>query len=98
MPYQQLMEGRLRFLNIDQNTISELRDAKDILEPAMDDMLDNFYSHILEEPELKSLFSDKSEIDRARSAQKKHWLEAMFNGKYDNAYYEKTLQIGRANA
>lgn len=98
MPYQQLMEGRLRFLNIDQNTISELRDAKEILEPAMDDMLDKFYSHIFEEPELKPLFSDKSEIDRARSAQKKHWLEAMFNGKYDNAYYEKTLQIGRAHA
>ncbi len=98
MPYQQLMEDRLRFLNIDQNTISELRNAKNILEPAMDEMLDKFYSHILQEPELKPIFVDKSEIDRARSAQKKHWLEAMFNGKYDNAYYEKTSQIGRAHA
>lgn len=98
MPYRQLMEGRLSFLNIDQDTISELRNAKAILEPAMDDMLDNFYSHILDEPELKPIFSDKSEIDRARTAQKKHWLEAMFNGKYDNTYYEKTLQIGRAHA
>lgn len=98
MPYQQLMEDRLRFLNIDQNTISELRKAKKILEPGIDEMLDNFYSHILQVPDLKSLFVDESEIERAHSAQKKHWMEALFNGKYDNAYYEKTQQIGRAHA
>ena len=98
MPYKQLMENRLRFLNIDQDTISELRKAKDILEPSIDMMLDNFYDHLLQEPELKPLLGDKSDIDRARSAQKNHWMEALFDGNYDNAYYEKTLKIGRAHA
>ena len=98
MPYQQLMEDRLRFLNIDQNTISELRNAKNILEPSIDEMLDNFYSHILQEPELKPLFVEDGDIERAHAAQKKHWMEALFNGKYDNAFYEKTMQIGRAHA
>lgn len=98
MPHRQLMEERLRFLNIDSDTISELRNAKDIIEPAIEEMLDQFYSHMMEEPELQNLFLDDEVVKRARSAQKSHWMEALFDGKYDNAYYERTSQIGLAHA
>lgn len=98
MPHTELMEARLRFLNIDRNVLSELRNAKDILEPAMDDMLDRFYSHLLKEPDLRALFVDKESIERARLAQKNHWLTTLFDGKFDTAYFEKTAQIGRAHA
>ncbi len=98
MPHRQLMEERLRFLNIDQNTISDLRVARDILEPAIDNMLDQFYSHLLTEPDLRELFIDQDVIDSARSAQREHWIEALFSGKYDNAYFERTSQIGYAHA
>ncbi len=98
MPHSQMMEERLRFLQIDEDTLAELRDAKRILEPAMDRMLDRFYSHILGEPELKSLFVDQESIDRARAAQKEHWLNTLFEGRYDNAYFEKAIEIGRAHA
>ncbi len=98
MPYRQLMEDRLRFLDIDHDTISLLRSAREILEPAMGEMLDQFYSHILDEPDLKDLFLDEEVQERARSSQMNHWMEALFSGKYDNAYYEKTSQIGLAHA
>jgi len=98
MPHTQMMEERLSFLNIDHNTLSELRNAKDILEPAMDDMLDRFYSHILKEPDLRALFVDEDSIDSARSAQKNYWLKTLFDGKYDNTYFEKAAQIGRVHA
>jgi hypothetical protein len=98
MPYKKIMEERLRFLSIDDKTMQQIRQAKSILEPAMDEVLDNLYSHILDEPELKPLFADKSEIDQARAAQKQHWMESLFIGKYDNAFYEKTSRIGRAHA
>lgn len=98
MPYKKLMEERLRFLSIDDKTIKQIHQAKDILEPAMDEVLDNLYSHILDEPELQPLFADKSEIDKAHLAQKQHWMESLFMGKYDNAFYEKTSRIGRAHA
>ena len=98
MPHTQMIEERLRFLNIDHNALSELRNAKDILEPAMDEMLDRFYSHILGEPELQALFVDQDSIDRARSAQKNYWLKTLFDGQYDNAYFDKAAQIGRVHA
>ncbi|MDH3417978.1 MAG: protoglobin domain-containing protein [Gammaproteobacteria bacterium] len=97
MPHTQLMEERLRFLQIDHNTLSELRQAKEFLEPAMDELLDRFYSHLLGEPDLRALFADEDAIDRARSAQKNHWLKTLFEGKFDNTYFEKAGQIGRAH-
>jgi hypothetical protein len=98
MSYRELMEKRLRFLEIDDKTIEQIRQAKSVLEPAMDEVLDNLYSHILDEPELQPLFADKSEIEKARAAQKQHWMDSLFIGKYDNAFYEKTSRIGRAHA
>jgi len=97
MPHTQMMEERLEFLNIDGNALSELRIARDILEPEMDAMLDRFYEHILAEPDLQALFVNKDDIDHARSAQKNHWLKTMFDGKYDSTYFEKAAQIGRAH-
>jgi hypothetical protein len=98
MPYAQMIEERLRFLDINQNDISELHNARNILEPAMDEMLDRFYSHILGEPDLRALFKDKNSISHARAAQKEHWLNSLFSGNYDQAYLEKAVQIGRAHA
>lgn len=98
MPNRQLMEDRLRFLNIDQNTINELRNIKDIIEPSIDSLLDNFYTHLLKEPDLQPLISDDDEIQKARAAQRNHWLEALFSGKYDSDYFEKTQHIGLAHA
>ena len=97
MPHTEIMEERLRLLNIDRDVISELRKAKDILEPAMDEMLDRFYSYIRSEPDLQALFADEGAIASARSSQKNHWL-TLFDGEYDKAYFEKTVRIGQAHA
>ena len=98
MQHTQMMEERLRFLNIDHNTSSELQNAKAILETQMDDMLDRFYSHILKEPSLQALFVDKDSINKARSEQRDYWLNILFDGKYDSPYFDKAAQIGRAHA
>jgi len=98
MPHAQMMEERLRFLNIDQNTLSDLQNARDILETEMDDMLDRFYSHILQEPSLQELFIDKDSMNRARSEQRDYWLGTLFDGRYDETYFDKAAQIGRAHA
>ena len=97
MPHTEMLEERLRLLNIDRDVLSELPKAKHILEPAMDKMLDRFYSYIHSEPDLLALFADEGAIARARSAQKNHWL-TLFDGKYDRAFFEKSVRIGHAHA
>ena len=97
MPHTEMLEERLRLLSIDRDVLSELPKAKHILEPAMDNMLDRFYSYIRSEPDLLALFADEGAIARARSAQKNHWL-TLFDGKYDKAFFEKSVRIGHAHA
>lgn len=98
MPHTEIIEERLRFLEIDQDVIKELRKARQILEPEMDRMLDQFYSHILDEPQVKRVFADDRAIDRAREAQKNHWLKTLFSGKFKSAYFDQAELIGRAHA
>ena len=98
MPYMQLMEERIHFLGITQDIIDQLKDAREIIEPSIDRILDGFYDRLLEVAELKQMFDGPEAITRARNAQKRHWLDALFSGKYDDAYYQRTAQIGRAHA
>lgn len=98
MPHTEEMEERLRFLEIDQDIIEELQNARQILEPEIDRMLDEFYAHILEQPQLKKIFADDKAISRAREAQKNHWLKTLFDGEFDSAYFDQAELIGRAHA
>ena len=98
MPNTEMIEERLRFLEIDEDVVEELRHAKQVLEPELDRMLGEFYSHLLAEPEIRRVFADDESIERARAAQKSHWLNTLFGGKFKSAYFDKTERIGRAHA
>ena len=98
MPHTEMMEERLRFLQIDQDVIEELRDAKQFLEPEIGRILERFYSHVLEEPQVKALFADDEAIERARQAQENYWLNTLFGGEFDSAYVDQAQLIGRAHA
>jgi len=98
MPHATLIENRLRFLEITRDDIEELGNASRILEPELDRMLGQFYAHIAIEPELMRVFADDKSLERAREAQKVHWLQTLFGGKFDSAYFDKAEQIGRAHA
>ena len=98
MPHSEIIEERLRFLDIDQDVIKELHNAKQILEPEMDQMLEQFYSHILDEPQVKAVFADEKAIERAREAQKNHWLKTLLSGRFKSAYFDQAELIGQAHA
>lgn len=98
MPHTEMMEERLRFLEIDQDVIEELRNAQQFLEPEIGGILDGFYSHILDEPQVKAIFADDEAIERARQAQMNYWLNTLFAGEFDSAYLDQAQRIGRAHA
>jgi uncharacterized protein YoxC len=98
MPNTEMIEERLRFLEIDQEVIKELHNARQFLEPELDRMLEEFYSHLLDEPQIRRIFADDNAIKRARAAQKDHWLQTLFSGKFKSAYFDRAERIGRAHA
>ncbi len=98
MPYTELIEDRLRFIEIKESDIVELQQAREYIEPDIDNMLERFYAHILSYPEFKALFEDAESIDRARASQKAHWLEELFGGHFKSSYFNKADKIGRTHA
>lgn len=98
MPHTEIINERLRFLEIDQDVIEELHNARQIVEPEIDGMLEHFYAHILDQPQVKLIFADDEAITRAREAQKNHWLKTLFGGEFESAYFDQAERIGRAHA
>jgi hypothetical protein len=90
--------ARIEFFGIDGGVASDLQAARAALEPEFGALLDAFYARILKRPELKALFGDEEVIARARAAQEKHWLEALFSGRYDASFVDKAERIGAAHA
>ena len=98
MPYTELIEDRLRFIEIDENDIVALQQARQYIEPEIDKMLERFYEHILSYPEFAALFEDEESVRRARASQKKHWLEELFGGRFKGSYFDKAERIGHTHA
>jgi len=61
------VEAHLQYLELDQDSIFELRQVKDILEPARDEIMDNWYALIPEKPGLNPLSCGELEIDQIPS-------------------------------
>jgi len=98
MPNTAINEQRLRFLDIDQAVIENLRKAREILEPEFDRMLDAFYARISGEPQLQDLFLDNESMTRARAAQKNYWLKSLLAGEFTSDHFDRAELIGRAHA
>lgn len=97
MTYLSQIEDRIRFLRVDESTLPTLRPMRQLFEASIDDLLENFYVHILQQPELKSLFANEEAVARARSAQKHHWLNTLFTKTFGKAQFDRSEQIGLAH-
>jgi len=97
MPYKDVTEKRLRFLEIDQSTFESLQPIKQLLDTEIDSLMGKFYTHLLQEPELKELFQNEETVGRAREAQKQYWLGQLFVSKFDGKQLEQAEQIAKAH-
>jgi ABC-type transporter Mla subunit MlaD len=84
-------EARMRFMGITARTGELLREFWGIAEPAVPDILDGFYRHVVSEPGLAKLIG--KDIPRLKSAQGTHWAR-LFNGRFDDDYLNGVRTIG----
>jgi methyl-accepting chemotaxis protein len=83
--------ARLRFMNIDQETSRLLAEFWPVAADALPDLLEAFYRHVTQIPELAKLLG--SDIPRLKSAQSSHWAR-LFSGRFDAAYFDGVRTIG----
>ena len=59
-------------------------------------IVDDFYEAILNDPVASSVLKNDDQVKRLKKSFR-HWLEGLFNGRYDEAYFEKRARIGRVH-
>ncbi|MEI9989114.1 MAG: globin-coupled sensor protein [Rhizomicrobium sp.] len=84
-------ETRLRFMRISRETGALLHEVWGKLEPNLADLLEGFYRHVTQEPQLARLLG--GEIPRLKSAQASHWAR-LFSGRFDDSYIQGVRAIG----
>lgn len=92
------LERRVVFTRITEADSIALREFKDTLSERMEELLDEFYSHVTSVPNLKALFKGAGHMAGAREAQKKHWMLRVFSGRFDAEYVASVSAIGHAHA
>ena len=85
-----LVSKLLEFSAEDRKHISSF---KPLLEKDVDVLLEQFYDIVSHLPELAQMFSSSEHIQRARLAQKSHWLR-LFSGTFDDDYAASVSKIG----
>ncbi|MGB5265101.1 MAG: protoglobin domain-containing protein [Polyangiales bacterium] len=82
------------YVGFDAECASRLQALSTRMEPYRGQIVDRFYEAILADPVARAVLKNEAQIQRLR-ASLHHWLEGLFTGPYDAAYYEKRAQIGR---
>ena len=91
-----VIQERLDFLGIDKATIEILRAAKPYINEAAPSILDDFYNHVQDYPEIAGMFSGKEHIEAAKNLQIVHWSK-ITDGRFDQQYVDSITKIGMAH-
>ncbi len=85
-----------RFMEIDHQTRDDLQELAPLLERALPRIMDEFYAHMRNFPNLTAKFRREDGMSRARNAQLEHWRR-LFNGTFDSDYLESVRRVGRCH-
>lgn len=88
-----ILEERVAFVQVDEQTKAALAEFMPELEKALPPILEQFYQHIQKWPNLSSMFKDPSRMTHARQAQQTHWL-SLFQANFDDHYAQSVRKIG----
>lgn len=86
----------LAFFRLDEDDLELLRSLRGFAERHTTTIVDRFYEHVLSYPELRRLFVDDASLGRAKSAQRRHFIE-LFSGDLGPSYLASRRRVGDAH-
>jgi methyl-accepting chemotaxis protein len=89
--------ANMTFLQIDGDTQAALREFREVLARHIDGVLDVFYRHVAANPATAKMFANPERMAHARAMQKRHWMESVFAGQFDDRYFAQVTEIGKVH-
>lgn len=90
---EELRRQRLEFLRFGERDAALLRDLEELFRGRLEEIVKQFYEHMLSFEETRKVFRDEAMIRRLAEAQKTYLMQAV-GGRYDAAYFERRWRIG----
>jgi methyl-accepting chemotaxis protein len=90
------LKDRLQFMRIDAETQRHLKEMKPLLEAAMPQALDGFYSLVAATPDMARMFRTPEHMRHARTKQLQHWA-LICEATFDESYVASVTRVGRAH-
>ncbi len=84
---------RQAFLSFDEQDAQLLKEVHEMLHGHGDELIEVFYDHLLQFPEIRPLLGDEVKLARLKQAQLRYF-DQLTQGDYGQAYVENRLHIG----
>ncbi len=84
---------RKQYIEFGHEDIALLREMRPLMQQEIPAIVEAFYAHLLEYAEARTFFRDSETLERVKTAQRQY-LQDLFEGSYEDDYFEKRLQIG----
>ena len=91
------IQERLNFIKLDTDTRKVLAQARPIIEKAVSESLDGFYSQVRAYPAVSRFFSTEQMIAGAKNGQSRHWSQ-IASAQFDSTYTDSVQRIGATHA
>lgn len=93
----ELFNDMKKYVGFDEADANALATLKEPLSPFLPDVVTTFYDTLIRHPRANAVFGgDLGKIERLKGALLE-WLQRLFDGKYDQAYYTQRSSIGRTH-
>jgi PAS domain S-box-containing protein len=89
-------DQRLLFLDLTEQDCEVLRELRPMFDQHAMAVVDSFYEHLMQFEETRRLLHDNTTVDRLKKLQRDYLLR-LTEGKFDPAYFEDRLRIGRTH-
>lgn len=86
---------RKDFTNFDQTDEQRLKDLNSVVEPVIDDAVEDFYDHLESYDETLEIFGRSSKGIEALKQNQQEYLKGLFDGQYDQDHFESRARIGK---
>ncbi len=85
------------YLSINDATIEILKKNYWIVEKNINVLLDNIYGVLSTFPDTAKFYADQASMLRAKEHQKKHWMQFVFKGNFNEDYSNAVKRIGKTH-
>jgi signal transduction histidine kinase len=91
-----LLPSLKEYVQFDAESARRLQAMGPRIQPYHRRIVDRFYQAILDDPGARAVLKSEAQVERLRGTLTE-WIEELFNGSYDEIYFEKRARIGRVH-